>query len=150
MYICYSSVKYKSTLTGLCLYIYMISTTHLLWRFSCFVRKVWELCPFNIILYYRMDVPTLNAYLRPILTVTSVLYTGETGDIYCIWAPRLYSIKCPRRFVRQILKKLSIWNFFKLGPFINGVTQIDPKLVSHLFQWLLNLPSVTKVDTLSR
>ena len=28
-----------------------------------------------------MDVLTLNMYLRPILTVTLVLNTGETGDI---------------------------------------------------------------------
>ena len=28
-----------------------------------------------------MDVPTLKLVLRPILTVTSVCNTGETGDI---------------------------------------------------------------------
>ena len=28
-----------------------------------------------------MDVPTLSAFLRPIITVTSVFNTGETGDI---------------------------------------------------------------------
>ena len=28
-----------------------------------------------------MDVPPLHTFLRPILTVASVLYTGETGDI---------------------------------------------------------------------
>ena len=28
-----------------------------------------------------MDVPTLSMFLRPILTVTTVLNTGETGDI---------------------------------------------------------------------
>ena len=36
--------------------------------------------------YYGMDVPTLNLFLRPILTVTSVWNTGETGDINMSWA----------------------------------------------------------------
>ena len=29
----------------------------------------------------RMDVPTLSTFLSPILTVASVLNTGETGDL---------------------------------------------------------------------
>ena len=29
-----------------------------------------------------MDVPTLSPFLRPILSVTTVLNNGETGDIY--------------------------------------------------------------------
>ena len=29
-----------------------------------------------------MDIPTLSMFLRPILTVTTVWNTGETGDIY--------------------------------------------------------------------
>ena len=31
--------------------------------------------------HYRMDVPTLSMFLSPILTVTSVLNTRETGGI---------------------------------------------------------------------
>ena len=33
---------------------------------------------------YGMNVPTLKLVLRPILSVTSVWNTGETGDIYCV------------------------------------------------------------------
>ena len=31
-----------------------------------------------------LDVPTLNTFSRPILTVTTVWNTGETGNIYII------------------------------------------------------------------
>ena len=30
-----------------------------------------------------MDVPTLNLFLRPIITLTTVWNTGETGDKFC-------------------------------------------------------------------
>ena len=33
-------------------------------------------------IYYGRNVPTLSMFLRPILTVTLVWNTGETGDIY--------------------------------------------------------------------
>ena len=32
--------------------------------------------------FYGMDVPTLSTFLIPILTLTTVWNTGETGDIY--------------------------------------------------------------------
>ena len=44
----------------------------------------WKLPLTNVvpqIKYYRMDVPTLSLFLRPILTVF-FSKTGETGDIY--------------------------------------------------------------------
>ena len=37
-----------------------------------------------------MDVPTLSFFLRPILNVTSVWNTGETGDIH--WATKHHEI----------------------------------------------------------
>ena len=39
-----------------------------------------------------MDVPTLSKFLRPILTVSSVLNTGETGDIYNNWGGRVLAV----------------------------------------------------------
>ena len=38
-----------------------------------------------------MDVPTLSMFLRPILTVTSVWITGETGGIELVWSRMLRS-----------------------------------------------------------
>ena len=44
-----------------------------------------------------MDVPTLSAFLRPILTVTSVFNTGETGDINSL-AKDFFTIKRPNQY----------------------------------------------------
>ena len=42
-----------------------------------------------------MDVHTLNTFLRPILTVTSVWNTGETGDIHSTGLLRKVYWICP-------------------------------------------------------
>ena len=54
-------------------------------RLILYKKESWVLCLTNIdVHYYGMDVPTLDWVSRPILTVTKVRNTGETGDIYTV------------------------------------------------------------------
>ena len=54
-----------------------------------------------------MDVPTLSLFLRPILTVTSVWNTRETGDIhYYEWC---WAIK----FEKKLLSKQNFGRKFE-------------------------------------
>ena len=81
-----------------------------------------------------MDVPTLTTFLRPILTVTTVLNTGETGDMNSsatLASPAKNNLLYIKMYLHMSLIEFFIFSRTKISTFLKSIKEEES--LNHFF-----------------